>query len=521
MVLENYVRGEWVRGGGATASLQDATTGADIAAIGTLNADLGAVVGHARDVGGRNLRRMTFQARAALLKSLAKALSEHKQELYQISQTTGATRADCMLDVDGGLGTLFSYASRGQKELPDSNVFLEGATESLSRTGGFVGQHICVPLEGVAVHINAYNFPVWGMLEKLAPTLLAGVPAIVKPASATAPVAVELMRQIVATGLLPAGAVQMICGGVGDLLDRLGCQDVVAFTGSAGTAQKLRALPNIIRNSVRFTAETDSLNASILGPDATPGSEPFKLFIAEVLREMTCKSGQRCTAIRRVLVPQARLEAVSAALKAAFDAIVVGDPRNPEVQMGPLVGLAQREDVLAKIKLLQQEAELLTGDPHAVRPRGADADQGAFLAPTLLRVRDASSARRVHEVEAFGPVCTLLPYDSVAQAIELARKGEGSLVASVFTADHAAARDLVLGLAPYHGRVLVVDPACAAEQTGHGSPLPGLIHGGPGRAGGGEELGGIRAVLHYLQRTAVQCSPAMLATLNPPQPTRG
>jgi oxepin-CoA hydrolase / 3-oxo-5,6-dehydrosuberyl-CoA semialdehyde dehydrogenase len=385
----------------------------------------------------------------------------------------------------------------------------------LSKTGNFVGQHICVPLEGAAVHINAYNFPVWGLLEKLAPTLLAGMPAIVKPASATAYVAERLVRHVIESGVLPSGALQMICGSLGDLLDHLQCQDVVAFTGSAAIAGKLRSHPAIVRNAVRFTGETDSLNAAILGPDAGPGTPEFELFVAEVVREMTYKAGQRCTAIRRALVPIEHMDAVSSALTTSFASIVVGDPRQSEVQMGPLAGFTQRREVLARIAELRREAELLSGDPEEVRPLGRQMATGAFVAPTLLRVRDVQRAQAVHAVEAFGPVCTLLPYGSVPEAIALARRGEGSLVASAFTADPTVARELILGLAPYHGRVLIVDRDCGKEQTGHGSPLPGLIHGGPGRAGGGEELGGLRAVLHYMQRTAVQCTPKNLATLNP------
>jgi oxepin-CoA hydrolase / 3-oxo-5,6-dehydrosuberyl-CoA semialdehyde dehydrogenase len=513
MELASYTQGQWCTGGAAVQSLQDATSGQVVAQIPSTAIDYAGALRYARSVGGLALRKLTFHERAALLKNLAKALGERKEELYALSQATGATKADCFLDVDGGLGTLFSYASRGARELPNAHVYIEGEVESLSKSGGFVGQHICVPLEGAAVHINAYNFPVWGLLEKFAPTFLAGVPVIAKPASATAYVAERLVKQIIETNILPEGALQLICGGIGDLFDHLETQDVVAFTGSAATAQKLRIHPAVVRNSVRFTAETDSLNAAILGPDAAPGTPEFDLFVAEVVREMKYKAGQRCTAIRRALVPAEHVDAVSAALKTAFGQIVVGDPRNAEVTMGPLTGLAQRRDVLARIAELRNEAELVTGDPEDVRPVGAEREKGAFIAPTLLRVRDAHRAQAVHSVEAFGPVCTLLPYSGVADAIAIAKRGEGSLVASVFTADPAVARELIVGIAPFHGRVLVVDRDCGKEQTGHGSPMPGLVHGGPGRAGGGEELGGIRAVLHYMQRTAVQGTPKTLAAL--------
>lgn len=515
MLVGNYTQDTWHAPQGKGAPLHDATTGEHVGDIGTVAIDYAGALQHARGVGGPALRRLTFHERAALLKSLAKALTERKQELYSLSQATGATKADCLLDIEGGLGTLFSYSSRGVRELPNGHVYLDGGAEPLSKSGNFMGQHLFVPLEGVAVHINAYNFPVWGLLEKLAPTLLAGVPAIVKPASPTAFVAERLVRLMIESRLLPAGALQMICVSVGRLFDYLQCQDVVAFTGSAATAEQLRTHPTIVRNAVRFTAETDSLNASILGPDAAPGTPEFDLFVAEVVREMTYKAGQRCTAIRRVLVPRDYLAAMSDALTAAFAKIVVGNPSSEDVQMGPLVSLAQRRDVLGKIAVLRTEADLLTGDPESVQPVGADRAKGAFVPPTLLRIRDPQRAHAVHSVEAFGPVCTLLPYGSVAEAIDLARRGGGSLVASAFTADAAVARELILGLAPYHGRVLIVDRDCGKEQTGHGSPLPGLVHGGPGRAGGGEELGGLRAVLHYMQRTAVQGTPKILATLNP------
>ncbi|MBV8306651.1 MAG: phenylacetic acid degradation bifunctional protein PaaZ, partial [Gammaproteobacteria bacterium] len=411
---------------------------------------------------------------------------------------------------DGGISTLFVYASKGTRELPNSRVYVEGGLEALSKSGSFVGQHLCVPLEGAAVHINTFNFPVWGMLEKLAPALLAGVPAIVKPATQTSYLTAQVFRRVVDSGILPAGAVQLLCGAAGDLFDHLTCQDVVCFTGSASTALTLRQHPRVLGDAVRFTAETDSLNSSILGPDAGAGSPELELFVREVVREMTVKAGQKCTAIRRALVPAALAGEVAEALRGALAQIVVGDPRLEKVRMGPVASLKQRHEVLEQLTRLEREAQLLCGGARQAQPLGADADRGAFIAPTLLFCRDGQAARAVHSVEAFGPVCTLIPYTGIDEAIALARRGGGSLVSSIFSADDELAARLVLGLAPYHGRVLVVNRHCARESTGHGSPLPHLVHGGPGRAGGGEEMGGIRGVLHYLQRTAVQGTPDLI-----------
>jgi oxepin-CoA hydrolase/3-oxo-5,6-dehydrosuberyl-CoA semialdehyde dehydrogenase len=441
------------------------------------------------------------------LKALAKHLGSHKDEFYQLSYATGATKADSWIDIDGGFGTLFVYASKGTRELPNAQVYVEGATEVLGKSGSFVGQHICVPLEGAAVHINAFNFPVWGMLEKLAPTLLAGMPAIVKPATTTSYLTERVFHRIVESNLLPEGAVQLICGGVGDLFEHLTCQDVVSFTGSASTARKLREHPRVVEQSVRFVAETDSLNSSILGPDVAPGTPEFDLYIKEVVREMSAKAGQKCTAIRKAIVPARVSGEVVSALQAALAKIVVGDPRREGVRMGPLASVAQRREVIARIGDLKREADIVCGDLDRFELAGGDREQGAFVPPVLLLAKQPATARAIHEVEAFGPVSTVLAYDTVGAAIELARRGEGSLVGSVFTADDDIAAQLVLGLAPYHGRVLVVNRHCAKESTGHGSPLPHLVHGGPGRAGGGEELGGIRGVLHYMQRTAVQGTP--------------
>ncbi|HEU4624778.1 MAG TPA: phenylacetic acid degradation bifunctional protein PaaZ [Steroidobacteraceae bacterium] len=533
MQLKNYVGGRWVAGASEGALLRDATTGAVIAQASTEGIDFRAVLEYARNVGGPALRALTFHERAALVKNLAKFLTEKKDEFYALSYATGATKADSWIDIDGGISTLFVFASKGTRELPNSRVYVDGAPEMLSKTGTFVGQHICTPLEGAAVHINAFNFPVWGMLEKLAPTLIAGVPAIVKPATATSYLTELVVRRIIESGILPEGALQLICGSAGDLFDHLTCQDAVAFTGSASTASALRRHPNVIEHAVRFTAETDSLNSSILGPDAAPGTPEFDLFVREVVREMTAKAGQKCTAIRKALVPAETSAAVIDALRAALAKIVVGDPRREDVRMGPVASLAQRREVREQIARLEREAEIVYGSAggSGAEPRdgssagrsvssagertvsgrfelaGADAEKGAFIPPTLLYCRDPSSARAIHEVEAFGPVCTVVPYSGLDEAITLARRGGGSLVSSVFTADDSAAAKLVLGLAPYHGRLLVVNRDCAKESTGHGSPLPHLVHGGPGRAGGGEEMGGVRGVMHYMQRTAAQGSP--------------
>lgn len=493
--------------------MRDASTGDVIAEASSSGIDFRAMLSHAREVGGPALRAMTFHERAAMLKALAKRLTELKEEFYTLSYRTGATRSDSWVDIDGGIGTVFAFASKAGRELPNSRVVLDGAVEGLSKGGSFLGQHIYVSREGAAVHINAFNFPVWGMLEKFAPTILAGMPVIVKPATATAYLTELVARRMIESGLLPEGALQIVCGSLGDLFEHLTCQDSVAFTGSAHTASRLRVHPTIIRHAVPFIAETDSLNCSVLAADAAPGTPEFDLFIKEVAREMTAKAGQKCTAIRRALVPAEFTADAVSALQATLQQIVVGDPRSEGVRMGPLVNQGQRTDVLARVAELRREAELVSGDPGRVDLRDADVERGAFVPPLLLLCRDPHAARAVHDVEAFGPVATILPYRDTADAIALARRGGGSLAASVFTADHSLASRLVLGLAPYHGRILVVDSCCAKESTGHGSPLVPLIHGGPGRAGGGEEMGGIRGVLHYMQRTAVQGSPDTLTAV--------
>ncbi len=513
LTLQSYAAGHWVAPGAAAAEIPSAVDGHIVALASSDGVDFGAMVKHARQVGGPALRAMNFHQRAEMLKRLAVYLTERKSALYELSYDTGATKRDSWIDIDGGIGTLFAYASRGRKELPSERFVLDGAFEPLSKNGTFVGAHILTPLHGVAVHINAFNFPCWGTLEKLAPTLLAGVPLITKPATATAYLAHAMVAMIVESGILPPGALQFVAGSTGDLLDHLTGQDIVSFTGSAATSGKLRDHPVISRNAVRFIAERDSLNAAILGPDVTPESPEFDLFIKEVSREMTAKAGQKCTAIRRVLVPRARLEAVRDALAARLSKVVLGDPRNEAVGMGPLASLSQRQDVRKSIASLQAEAEIVFGDPTRCVALDADAEKGAFLSPVLLHCANPISAERVNDVEAFGPVSTLLPYDGLDQAIELAQRGEGSLVASAFSYDPTVTEELVMGLAPFHGRLYLLDRDSAKEGTGHGSPLPSLVHGGPGRAGGGEEMGGLRGVFHYMQRTALQGSPAKLTAL--------
>ena len=509
--LQSYAAGKWLPPSGTVSELKSAVTGKVVAELGTSGLDFGAMANHAREVGGHVLRRTTFHERAALLKALAQYLNERRETLYELSYDTGATKADAMIDIDGGISTLFVYASKGRRELPDDIILTEGALERLSRSGAFVGQHVATSLQGVAVHINAFNFPVWGMLEKLAPTLLAGVPAIVKPASATAWVAEACFRMIAESGILPEGAVQFIAGPAGNLLDRLSDQDVVSFTGSAATAEMLRSNRNVLRNSVRFIAEQDSLNASILGPDAAPGTPEFEFFIKEVHREMTAKAGQKCTAIRRIIVPNAQRGAVVDAVIARLAATVVGDPRNEATRMGALASLDQRADVLRKAEIIGSDARRVFGDPKNFKLEGADREAGAFVPPMLFVCDDPDDAENVHVTEAFGPVSTVMGYRDLNNAFQLANRGKGSLVASVFTHDPVVARGAVAETGAYHGRLYFADRDTGKEATGHGSPLPHMVHGGPGRAGGGEELGGIRGVLHYMQRTAIQASPDLLA----------
>ena len=510
--LASYAAGDWVGPGEEARPIRSAVSGKVIAEAGGGALDFAAMVDHAKTVGGPALRAMGFRDRAKMLKALALYLHERRDPLYEVSYDTGATLGDHKFDIDGGIGTLFVFASKGRRELPDSDIYVDGGLEQFGKTGSFMGQHVAVPLQGVAVHINAFNFPVWGMLEKLAPTLLAGVPAIVKPATASAYVTEAAVRLIVDSGILPAGALQFVAGATGNLLDLLGGQDVVSFTGSAATGTMLRATPNILANAVRFVAEQDSLNATILGPDVAPGTPAFDIFVKEVHREMTVKAGQKCTAIRRIFAPEDRVAEVIAAVSARLAKTVVGDPRDEATRMGALVSADQKADVLEKAAIIGTEAERVWGDPEALSLNG-DVAPDAFLAPMLFHCADPDAAVKVHETEAFGPVSTVMPYRDLDHAITLANRGEGSLVASVVTESGDIAREVVLGAGAHHGRLYFNNPTSAREATGHGAPMPHMVHGGPGRAGGGEELGGVRGVLHYMQRVAVQGSPDLLTAI--------
>lgn len=510
--LQSFAQGRWHTPQKEGRTVYHAATGEPIAEVSSEGLDFQGMLTYAHTVGGPKLRQMTFHERARMLKALALYLNERKAELYELSQATGATKQDAWLDIDGGIGTFFVYASKGRRELPDERFLLEGEPESISRGGTFLGHHLLVPLEGVALHINAFNFPCWGMLEKLAPTFLAGMPAIVKPASVTAYVAERVVRLMLASGILPEGSLQLICGGIGDLFDHLTGQDVVTFTGSAETGLRLRSHPTILREAVRFNMEADSLNFSMLGSDITPDMLEFEIFINEVVREMTIKTGQRCTAIRRTLVPAQQVDAVLEALTTRLRQVMVGNPANERVQMGPLVSREQVAEVQARLQELTTAGEIVCGR-DGVAVVDADPERGAFFAPTLLYCTRPFEHKAPHEVEAFGPVNTVMPYQSLDEAIQLTRLGRGSLVGSLVTADPEIARTVVFGTAPYHGRLLILDRTCARENTGHGSPLPHLVHGGPGRASGGEEMGGIRGLYRYMQRTALQGSPDMLTAL--------
>ena len=512
LTLMNYAQGEWVEGTGKTTELFHAVTGERIGEAGSGGLDFKAMTEYARTVGGPAMRRLTFHQRAAMLKALARYLTERKDAYYLLSNATGATKADSWVDIDGGISTFFAYSSRGRREFPNETFHVEGPTEPLSKNGTFVGRHICVPLEGVAIHINAFNFPVWGMMEKLAPALLAGMPCIVKPATATSFLTEAVFRSMVESGILPAGALQLICGSAGDLLSHVSEQDAVAFTGSAATGQMLKQSRAIVEHSVRFNMEADSLNCSILGPDAVPGTDEFELFIKEVTREMTGKAGQKCTAIRRTIVPAGMEDDVVKALSARLEKTTIGDPAVEGVRMGPLASKGQVRDVGTNADRIRSATQLVFGGGD-FRVVGADRDKGAFFGPMLMVCDAPFSHHEPHDIEAFGPVNTVMPYRTLDEAIALAKLGRGSLCGSLVTADAAVARTVILGTAAYHGRMLVLDSSSAKESTGHGSPLPNLVHGGPGRAGGGEEMGGARGVLHYMQRSAIQGSPSVLTAI--------
>lgn len=512
MTVRSYVAGRWESPSGPTSPLLHAATADEVAVIGTDPIDLVPVLDHARSVGGPALRAMPFHERALALKAVALHLNGRRDHLYGLSAWTGATRRDSLVDVDGGIGVLFSYAGKGRRELPNAHVLVDGPAERLGRGGQFVGQHLYTSRRGVALQVNAFNFPVWGMLEKLAPAFLAGVPTVVKPASQTAYLTAAVVEEIVASGLLPEGSVQLVVGGTRGLLDLLSEQDTVAFTGSAATAALLRGHPSVQHRGVRFSSEADSLNFSLLGTDVEPGSPELDLFVRQLVTEMTAKAGQKCTAIRRALVPQRLVPDVVAAVEARVrEKVRVGNPTS-DVTMGALVGLDHRRAVREGLDHLTRGARLVVGDPDRFDVVDADPARGAFLPPLLL-VADDPARTEPHEIEVFGPVSTVIGYRDTDHAIDLAARGRGSLVGSIVSADADVVRDVVLGVAPWHGRLLVLDQDSAAESTGHGSPLPQLVHGGPGRAGGGEELGGIRSVLHFMQRTALQGSPRAVAAV--------
>ncbi|CDG81306.1 phenylacetic acid degradation bifunctional protein PaaZ [Janthinobacterium agaricidamnosum] len=510
--LQSLIGGRWL-GAQAAVPLHSALDNRLIYHTHGERIDFDEAVTYARKTGVPGLMALDFQQRAARLKALALYLVERKEELYAISHLTGATRADSWVDIEGGSGTLFAYASMGSNELPSSNVLHEGPAIALGKKGGFAGTHILVPRGGLAVHINAFNFPVWGLLEKFAPSFLAAMPCIAKPASATSYLTEALVRMMHASGLLPEGSLQLVIGGTGDLLDRLNGQDVVTFTGSAATAARLRTNRNLIAQSVPFNGEADSLNCAILAPDVSPDDIEFDLFVKEVVREMTGKAGQKCTAIRRIIVPEQLLDAVGTRLRERLAKVVVGDPAIDGVRMGALASKEQQSDVAERLALLSRGNQIVFGAADGFQPLGDGAADGSFFAPTLLMCRDGHRNDAVHDVEAFGPVSTMMPYSDLDEALALAARGKGSLVSTLVTRDPKIAARAVPAAAAMHGRVLILEREASVDSTGHGSPLPQLKHGGPGRAGGGEELGGVRAVRHYLQRAAIQGSPTMLAAV--------
>ncbi len=511
--LGNYVTGKWIEGDGEGQLLYNAVTGKTIGNATSDGLDFEAILKYAREKGNPALRKMTFQERGRMLRALALHLMDKKEIFYQISYQSGATKVDSWIDIEGGIGNLFSNASLRRK-LPDETFCLDGDPIVLSKQNTFMGHHILVPKEGVAVHINAYNFPVWGMLEKIAVNLLAGVPAVVKPATVTSYLTEAVVKEIVASGILPAGALQLICGSAGNMLNFVNSQDVVTFTGSASTGLKLKSHATILGESVPFNMEADSLNCIVLGDDVAPGQAEWDIFIKEVKKEMTVKAGQKCTAIRRIFVPENKMEDVWKALGTELGKTAIGNPLNEKVRMGSLAGKGQREEVRSQVQKLLASSEIIYGSMDSVAVIDADAVEGAFLSPLLLLNKTPFSSSEPHNVEAFGPVSTIMPYKNIDDAIELSKKGKGSLCSSIVTANHSIAKSYVIGAATHHGRILVLNEECAKESTGHGSPLPLLVHGGPGRAGGGEEMGGLRGIKHYLQRTAIQGSPTMITAIS-------
>ena len=512
MKLGNYVTGSWVEGDGAGQDLYNAVTGEIVASATTKGLNFAAILEYGRAKGTTALSKMTFQERGRMLKALALHLLEKKEKFYAISYMTGATKADSWVDIEGGIGNLFANASLRRK-LPDETYAVDGDFIPLGKGGTFVARHILVPKLGVAVHINAFNFPVWGMLEKIAVNLLAGVAAVVKPASITCYLTEAVVREIIASKILPEGALQLLCGSAGDILDHVNSQDVITFTGSATTGLMLKSHPTVLAENVPFNLEADSLNAIVLGEDVEPGQAEWDLFIKEVRKEVTTKAGQKCTAIRRIFVPQNKLEQARKDLAQSLAQTTIGNPLNEKVRMGSLAGQSQREEVKTQVQKLLAVSQIIYGSLDSVEVIDADPTTGAFMSPMLLLAEDPHHAEAIHNVEAFGPVSTLMPYRDMDEAIELVRKGKGSLCCSIVTASGEVARKFVIGAATHHGRILVLNSECAKENTGHGSPLPLLVHGGPGRAGGGEEMGGLRGIKHYLQRTAIQGSPTMLTSV--------
>ena len=512
MKLENYVSGKWITGDGDGSALYNAVSGDLIGYVTTKGIDFAAMLEYARTKGNPALRKMTFHERGRMLRALAVYLRNHLEKFYKESFKTGATRADSWIDIEGGIGNLFSYASL-RRRLPDETFCIDGEPINLSKQGNFIGQHILVPKEGVAIHINAFNFPVWGMLEKIAVNLLAGVPAIVKPASVTSYLTQIVVKEIIASGILPDGALQLICGSAGDLLDHVHSQDAITFTGSASTGLMLKSQSRILQENVPFNMEADSLNCIVLGADVEPGMPEWDIFVKEVRREMTVKAGQKCTAIRRIFVPENKMEDMWIAISKSLSQTTIGNPENEKVKMGALAGKDQRKEVKAEVQKLLASSQIVYGSLDSVEVIDADPAKGAFMSPLLLMNQTPFESEEAHTVEAFGPVSTIMPYKTAEETIALAKKGKGSLVCTVVTANDRLAREFVIGAATHHGRILVLNSESAKESTGHGSPLPQLVHGGPGRAGGGEEMGGIRGIKHYMQRVAVQGSPSSITAV--------
>ena len=509
--FQNYVLGQWVDGEGTETNLYNAINGNQIGTVSSAGINFSEVLEYGRK-NGRALRKMTFQERGRMLKALALFLMERKAKYYEVSAWTGATKVDSWIDIEGGIGNLFANASL-RKQFPDLPYYVDGVAAPLSKNGTFIGHHIMVPREGVAVHINAFNFPIWGMLEKIAVNLMAGVPAVVKPSEYTSFLTEVMVRDIIDSKILPEGALQLVCGLGRGLIDSVDSRDVVTFTGSAATGKMLKASPQIAAESVAFNLEADSLNATILGKHAVPGTEEFDLFIKETVKEITIKAGQKCTAVRRIIVPEELIEEVQKGIASRLASTKIGDPSVEGVRMGALATRLQVERVHASVKQLALSQDIVFGSLDEFEVTGADKNTGAFMSPILFLNSDPFNKTDVHEIEAFGPVSTIMPYKTIDDAIELAKMGKGSLVSSIVTPDNKEATEYVVGAASMHGRILVLNKDCAKESTGHGSPMPLLTHGGPGRAGGGEEMGGKRGVLHYLQRTAIQGHPTTITAI--------